>query len=296
MMWFWLAVASGFLSTFGHLLNRVVLKDKGDTLAFSFYYQVIGAVLMIPFLLLGLKLPKAILPYLFLIIIGVVDTLNIFLSMESFKYLEVSLRTIVNQLRIFWILFFSALILGEKLNLMKIIGSCLIFLGIAVAVFQKRKISWWRQLVARILSRKELKSKGILYTLVASFLVSLEMIGVKYLLFQFSYPFIIFASLSASAMVFLFWGSNLPKRTLALLTGPKSRLVWLRGIVGTISLFLALWSVSLTELSRAQPILQSFTILTVLGGVVYLKEKERIWQKLLGGVLTVLGVILVKGS
>ncbi|GAI85520.1 unnamed protein product, partial [marine sediment metagenome] len=36
--------------------------------------------------------------------------------------------------------------------------------------------------------------------------------------------------------------------------------------------------------------------LTVLGGIVFLKERERVWQKILGGILAVIGVILVKGS
>ena len=295
-MWFWLAVVSGVISTFKQLLNRTILKDKGDSLAFAFFYQVIAAVSALPLFVFGLKFPTIFFPYLVLIAIGVVDTLSSFLIMESLKCLEVSLGTVIYQLRIFWILIFSALILGESLNLEKIVGVCLIFGGISLAVFRKRRVSWLKKIMIRVLGRKDPKGKGVLVCLLASFLTALEMIGVKHVLNQFSLAVVVFIPLSVSALLFLLLAPDLKKRVLVLIKGPQRNAVWLTCVLGTIALFLSLRVMSLTEVSRANPILQSFSILTILGGIVFLKERERIWQKILGGILAVIGVILVKGS
>lgn len=295
-MWFWLAITSGIIGTGKELLNRVVLREKGDSLAFGFLYQAVPVVCALPLFVFGLKFPTSLFPYLLLGVIGVVDTLSVFLIMESFKYLEVSLKAIIYQLRLFWVLMLSIVILGETLNPDKIIGVCLIFGGISLAVFKQKKVSWFKKTVMRILGRKDQRAKGILVTLIASFLTAFEMIGVKYLLNQFSLSFVVFAVLSVSAMVFLLLAPNLKNRVSSLIKGPQRKAVWLTCLLGTIALFLSLRAMSMTELSRVNPILESFKILTILGGIVFLKEKEKVWQKILGGILTVIGVILVKGS
>lgn len=295
-MWFWLAIISGSISTIRDILNRTILKEKGDSLAFSFLCQVFPVVFSLPLFIFGLKFPPTIFPYLLLFAIGVVDTLSIFLIMESFKYLEVSLRTIIYQLRLFWVLMLSILILDESLNLAKTIGVCLIFGGITLAVFKKRKISWWQRTFSRFLDKGDKRARGILFTLLASLLTAFEMIGVKHLLAQFSVPFVVSGALAVSALIFLLLVPELKNRVMILVKGPQGRAVWLALFLGTVALLLSLRAISMTELSRVNPVLESFKILTILGGIIFLKEKERVWQKILGGILTVIGVVLVKGS
>ena len=204
-MWFWLAIISGSISTIKDILNRLILKEKGDSLAFAFLCQAFPVVFTLPFFIFGLKFPPAIFPYLLLIAIGVVDTLSIFLIMESFKYLEVSLRTIVYQLRLFWVLILSVIILKESLNLAKIMGIGLIFAGITLAVFKKRRVSWFQKIISRILGRKDRKAKGFFVTILASFLTAFEMIGVKHLLGHFSVSFVIFGALVVSSWFYFYW-------------------------------------------------------------------------------------------
>lgn len=295
-MWFWLAIISGAIGTLRELLNRIILKNRGDTLAFSFLYQVFAAVFALPFFVLGLRLPTSFFPYLILIALGVLDTLSIFLIMESYKYLEVSLRTIVYQLRLFWILMLSIILLGEGLNLGKIIGVGLIFSGISLAIFKKTKVSWLKKIVIRVLGRRDQKGKGVLVTLLASILTAFEMIGVKHLLNQFSLSFIVFAALSVSALVFLLLAPDLKDRVLTLIKSSQRKAIWLTCFLGTIGLFLSLEAMSLTELSLVNPILESFKVLTMLGGIFFLKEREQVGQKILGGILTVVGMILIKGA
>jgi len=83
---------------------------------------------------------------------------------------------------------------------------------------------------------------------------------------------------------------------MVLIGGSQGKTVLLALFLGTLALFLSLQAISMTELSRVNPILESFKILTILSGIIFLQEKERVWQKILGGILTVIGVVLVKGS
>ena len=295
-MWFWVIIFSGLIGVIKQILNRLILKKDGDSLAFAFFYQLIGAASAIPFLLLSFKFPRQILPYFLLLLIGIVDTLPTFLTMESFKYLEISLRTIFSQTRMFWLLLFSALILNESLSFDKIIGVCLIFSGIAVAVFRKSRISRLRELFFRLLGRKQTREKGIAAVLSASFITALEMIGIKYLLEQFSVPLVIFVIYLISSFVFLYLRPEVKKRLVVLIKGPQRRVVWLTGLCGSASVLLGFWAVSMTEVSRASPVFQSFAVLTVLAGIVFLKEREGIWQKIAGGILAAIGVVFIKSS
>lgn len=138
-MWFWLIIIGGFFKTAHSLIERVILREEGDSLSLAFFLQSLGVAMVMPLFLLGLKFPREILPYFVLLIVGMVDTLAFFLFIESLRLLEVSLRTIIYQIRIFFVLIFSSLFLNESLNFLKLAGSILIFLGIATAVFRRRK-------------------------------------------------------------------------------------------------------------------------------------------------------------
>jgi len=72
--------------------------------------------------------------------------------------------------------------------------------------------------------------------------------------------------------------------------------VFLTSFLGTISFYTFQQSLHFGDVSRIMPIYQSFSVLVIFGGIFLLKERGRIWQKILGGVLAAIGVVLVKGS
>jgi uncharacterized membrane protein len=64
------------------------------------------------------------------------------------------------------------------------------------------------------------------------------------------------------------------------------------GSIGCISYFISLKTGG--EISQVGPILQSSMILTVLIGIIFLNEKERLIQKLISAVLMFVGVVLLR--
>lgn len=295
-MWFWLVVVGGFFKSAHWLLERLILRDKKESVSFAFFLQFSSVVMLAPLLLLGLRFPKEILPYFVLLVVGAMDTLAVFLIKESIRLLEASLRTIIYQIRIFFVLIFASLFLNESLNFIKIIGSILIFSGIIVAVFRKRKVSWFRKVFNRVFEREGERATGIFLTLAAALVTAVELMGFKYLLNQFAVSFTLFTVSLISVFLFLLVVPNLTKKAINLVKGEKGKLVFLNAFLANISWVLFFWATSMTEASKTQPISQGMTVLTILGGIIFLQERERVWQKIFGGVLAVIGVILVKGS
>lgn len=295
-MWFWLVVIGGVFKSIHWLLERLILRDKQESVSFAFFLQLSSVVMLAPLLLLGLRLPKEVLPYFVLLLVGAMDTLAVFLIKESIRLLEASLRTTIYQIRIFFVLIFASLFLNESFNFTKVIGSVLIFLGIVLAVFRRRKVSWYKKVFNAVFIREERRATGIFLTLAAALVTAVELMGFKYLLNEFAVPFTLFTVSLISTFLFLLVVPNLIKRSLDLVRGEKGKLVFLNAFLANVSWVLFFWATSMTEASKTQPISQGMTVLTVLGGIIFLKERERIWQKILGGILAVIGVILVKGS
>lgn len=295
MLWFWLVVIGGIFDSARALTVRLLLRDKGDSLAFSFVSRVIELVLMVPFvLLLGGEVPGNIISYLILLVVGIMEALSTFLRMETSKYLEASLRTTLFKVNIFWVLVFSALFLGETITSQKIAGICLIFCGVIFSIFQKSKESRLKEWMARIVGRRDQKSIGVFLTLVASFWVAFEFVFIKYLLGIF-HPFhVVFGASLVASVVFWIVAKDLKGRVLQFMQGKQGKVAVFSCVLGTVSSVFFFFATAKAEVSRTVPISQSFAIMTILGGIIFLRERERVWQKVFGGVLAVLGVILVK--
>jgi drug/metabolite transporter (DMT)-like permease len=295
-MWFWLLVIGGLFGSIRSLISRIIMRDEEESLIYTFIYQALLAVLMVPLCFLNLKLPSAPLSYFALILVGVVDSLAVYLLLESARLLELSLRIIISHSEMVWILILGALLLQESLGAFKALGVCLIFLGIGLASFKKERVGRLKSLWQRVWAKdKTFKEKGVILVLSATTLKASEKIIVKHLLQDFSPAFVAFIIRGVSALCLLLVIENLRPRAVGFLKR-KGMLAFLHGFSGAAAFFFFLWATSMAEISRTLPITQGFSILTILGGIVFLKERERVWQKILGGILTAIGVILVRGS
>lgn len=293
MLWFWLAVLGGILGSVRFLLSRVIMRDEKEGLICAFIYQSLNAFLIIPLLGFNFKLPRTFLPFVVVFLIGVLDSLAVFLIFESAKLLEASLRKIVVNVQIVWVLFLGVFLLQESLDLAKILGVSLILGGVVMAGFEKKKSNRFKGFWLRLF-KKETREKGIVLILVGTALKSFESLVIKKLLVDFSAAIIGFGIRLSSAICLLLVIKNLKPRATAFVQR-KRGLVFVHGLTGTLAFFLFLWATSLTEVSRTVPIIQSFSVLTVLAGIVFLNERERLWQKVLGGLLAAVGVVLVRG-
>jgi drug/metabolite transporter (DMT)-like permease len=295
MLWFWITVAGGLFASARSLVSRVIMKDEEESLAYTFIYQAMLALFIIPLLGFGFKLPKTTFPYLAILLVGAFDTLAVYLFLESARFLEASLRKVVMQTQMVWILVFGAVLLQESMEIAKIIGVFLILLGVILAIYRKEEKSLLKNLWVKLKGENRSdKDKGIIFVLSAVTLKAVELVVVKNLLVEFSPAIVAFGTRATSVVCLLLIMKNLRPRVLGFAQRKKG-LILTHGLTGTGAFFLFLWATSLAEVSRTAPITSSFSILTILAGIIFLKERERVWQKILGGILAAIGVVLVKG-
>lgn len=291
-MWFWISIVVGLINAVRNLMARVVLREEEDSLAYSFVQQALVAGLAFPFLFFNWQIPEIVLPFLLLVLVGLWDTLCTYLITESYRFLEVSLRTVIYQSRIIWVVLLGFVFLHESLDWQKLMGAVFIFTGIALASLRKGGLNRAKQLVSRLKEgNKSAREKGVFLTLSTAFLTALELIVLRHLLNLFSPAVLLFGVTMTSVLVLALITPGLKRRVFRL-----PRLSFLNGVFVGICALLFYLASSMTEISRTLPVVQAFTVLTVILGIVLLKERERVWQKILGGILAAIGVILVKGG
>lgn len=290
LMWFYLVSLSGLIFTIRQLLARMILRDESDSLAYTFTQQTMTALMILPILFFNWQIPERKILLFYLFLVGVWDTLSSFLITESLRHLEISWRTIIYQSRIIWLIILGSLLLGEVLNWQKFLGGGLIFLGVVLATWRKERVGRLKLLWQRLQNGQSTeKERGILITLAAAFSTSFQLMAVRYLLNFFSSAVLILGLAGTSSLILALIMGNLKARVLRL-----PRLSFLNGALGMMGGLFFFLATAMTEVTRTVPITNAFAVLTVVFGIVFLRERESWLRKILGSLLAVVGVILVK--
>ena len=65
-------------------------------------------------------------------------------------------------------------------------------------------------------------------------------------------------------------------------------------IMASAAYYFTLKSFSLADVTLVYPFLQLATLLTVIGGIVFMKERDHFWQKIIAVVFVIAGAIILK--
>lgn len=274
--WVILAVLAGFASNFFNFVSRFALKDDGDPTAWAFLFEFIRLLIftVILFFDFSIKLDFQTLNLLFWV--GFTEFVSVYLYMKMHKFSHLSISTILSRTRLIWIPLIAFLFFAEKLQLTEYLGIGILFAGLSIVVAP----------------HKLFVDKGAIYANLAAFVIAINTILFKQtipyasnsvILVAFCLPSVIFFPIlmkNAKRRIFNEAGKNFPLK--------------LAGILGNIvSSYLLLWALHTGEVSRVNAIYQGMLIVSVLAGIIILKEKQDIFRKLLGTAVTIIGVILL---
>ena len=274
------AFAAILFSVFG-LLSRVLSVKSENPLALSAVYGFIGAIFSIPILFVEpWKFGDITLGILFVTFLATV-LFGIFEATEFFaqKYLEASRSTIFFQITPIVTFIGSVAFLHESVSLQKLFAIALIIGGNGVVAFRHG---------GHISMRGALFMLGAVFGLGSAYVADKAVfshyplglyVGITYL----------FPALYVSALI---RGQRFLQLKRELLLA--SWRLPILGAVSVLSYYMVLKTFQLAEASVAIPVIFTSTILTALGGVVILKERSNIAQKLLGAVFVVFGVSLLR--
>lgn len=265
--------------TINRLLNRHVLKET-DPYAFALITQIISALILLPLAIINFSLPKSTEAYIVLAIASFLWALVSFSTYKSYKSTEVSIRDPLNQSKLIWTLIFGILLLGEFVTSNRIIGTLIVFLGISLLMWHpERKFG-------------KFSDTGVKWTIGAAILSATVAIVDKLSLTWFKpevYGFLVFFFPMLILLAFM------PKRThhikhLFKIRG-KSAVITI--FVGTLTYYFTLKAFSLEDVTLVYPLIQLSTLLTVLGGIVIMKEREHFWQKIIATIIIITGSIVL---
>ncbi len=281
MSWIFLVLIGVLFISTSLLFQRVLLKDEqSDPFTYAIVFQLIIAILFFIYVAFtGFNLPplRPLIPYLFLM--SLLYALANFFGFKGLKTIEVSESSILWSSKAVWTMLTAAIFLREQVDLVRIIGMLLVLAGITV-------VSW---------KGKEWKlNKGHLFVLAGAFFSGLSFTNDAFLLNHFEAP-------SYSAIAFLF------PALLLLAIRPKSiskfrlfldkkrlfRMViasFLLG-VGTLGVYYSYQRGG--DASQIMPISQSSVILVVILAFIFLKERNRFTQKVIGSLLAFIGIWLL---
>lgn len=280
MNWFVYALLAALCIAAYHILSRLFLRDRGDARAFAFWTDLSGAFLLVTLAIFEKRyFHPSFLSILTIILVAIIAGTVDSLLMKGRRTEEASTTSIVNQTGSTWAFLGGLLFFGESLTTYKVVGVLLILFGNLVILWKGRRIAL---------------SPGVKYFLLGTllsntgYLIDKRMVGD--VISPATYKVVIF--LLSSLWIFM----SLPNRRKRI--SDELRLQrWAfvaTGFLLALSIFFLMKSLQLGEASRVLPIYASSVVFSVVAGIVLLKERERLSQKVFGVLVTFLGVLVLR--
>jgi transporter family protein len=283
MAWLFLAIISAILGGLTRVLQKVLLTEKdSDPYAFTFIFQITVAFFFLLYLLVtkSMNIPNLSGVIFNIILMMVFYGVGNLFTFKAFKLAEASEVAVIFASSTLWSVISAFFILGEKITNLKIVGIILVIFGLIVINYVKT--SW------KI-------NRGHLFALLAAVLFGVAFTNDLFIMKRFSSV--------ASYSMFAF---SLPS-LVPLIFNPKSIKHVPYFLKGKVFLKLAICSFIYAADAFAiyiaykmggpataiSPISATSLIFTVVISYIFLKERDRVWNKIFGTLLTLIGIFLL---
>ncbi|KUO49870.1 MAG: hypothetical protein APF76_01105 [Desulfitibacter sp. BRH_c19] len=281
--WFHLVLIYIALNSASKLLQKYsVLDEEVDPTAFSSFFLLVVSLLTIPFLYFEeIQYPTEIKIWLVVLLSSIFYTVCMILFFKSLKNIEVSQVETIATTRTIWLMLLGVIFFKENLYLSQFMGIFFIFLGLIV-------IYWIR-------GKEYHFTKYHYYTLLYAILISCAYALDKYLLNYFSVAFFQVVIYIIPALMTIVFIPNTYEKMKCLVKPQRNNYIILLccffQMLSTLALYAAY---KIGELSLVGPLAQTSTILTIVVGMIVLKERWNLKRKIIGIILTLLGIAFIR--
>ncbi len=274
--WLLLSIFAGLSSDIYNFLNRKVLKNENDASSYAWWYEVTKVIIFIVALPFFYYFTVNLENILLLLILGLVEFISVYVFMKMHAYIEISISSIVAKLRLVWTPIIAFLILHEALKNSEYVGIFVIFLGLIITVSP----------------RKIIFDKGIKFALLSSMIVPVISVLLKRTSdFSSTSIQMVFMGLPA---VFLFPVITKNWKTRVINIYKKSfREIFIATIFNCSAMALLILAFKVGSVGKVASVYQSMTIISVIAGILLLKERENVAKKLIGAAVTTIGIMLL---
>ena len=281
MNWLIYTLGSVLFYTAMNLIQKVVADKSGSPRASGFIFNFFAAAITLVIFLFNHQLgelfskPQNASAWIFLGLGGLFYGLFERSRYQAAQLLDASIFTTILTFGTLVAFIGSSILYQEPITTYKLIGASLILISLVLAAHDKRK------------NKKKISKKGLLIGLMVSTFMGLgwmlDKMGTRY--FGAS-VYSVYAWVFGLPIVF-FPSINMDKLKIEFLRSWQS-LLFLAGLNALGYLF-QLEAISMAEATRVIPMVQTTTLLTVIFGIVILKEKDNIPQKIIAAILALVG-------
>jgi drug/metabolite transporter (DMT)-like permease len=266
-------------------LWRIVVKSKTkptvNDLSFAALIDGSAAIITIVIFLCSktpFSVPMHLLPWLGLGASIVLSTIGDYLILVSSKYADVADTSILLPLSNLWIALIAVVALGESITPFRWLAIGCIVVGSMITIAKTGRILLNKGIIA-----------VLIYGIVNAIMVNIDK-GVSP---NFSLYVYIIIAYGTSSIILSFLLGRHALQTLKLEW--KRQGWWLVVIGATWALFsiMILSAYKLADVSTVIPFMRLFIVITTAYSLIFLKERERIWQKIIGSVIVTVGAILL---
>jgi len=276
--WFLLAVGAGLASNLANYTTRFLIKDDRDAASFSVSLELFRVLAFGSIALFDFYINWSLQTVGLLLLLGFIEPLAIYTFMKMHEYSHLSLSSIVSRSRMIWVTVLAFVFLNETLQVTDYFGILILFLGLSISVAPK----------------KFFVDKGIKIAILASIIAAVIVVLIKLVSNDVSLPvMMVWMSLPSVIIIPLFMKDS--KKRLKEFVQHKFHLKLLFNVFNFIAMYGYIVAIKLGSVSIVTAIYHGMIIFAVISGIIFLREREDITRKIVGSIVTILGVYLLAG-
>lgn len=276
--WFLIAVGAGLASNLANFTTRYLIKDDKDSASFSLSLEVFRVLVFGILAIFDFYINWSFKTVVLLLILGFIEPLAIYTFMKMHEHTHLSISSIISRSRMIWVAIIAYLFLGESLKLLDYIGIIVLFLGLSITVAP----------------HKFFVDKGIKISIITSLIAAIVVVLIKAVSSDVSLPvLIVWMSLPSIFIIPLFMKNQ--KTRIKTFIQNKLHLKILFNIFNFFAFYGYTLAIKYGSVSLVTAIYHGMIVFAVLAGIFFLKEREDMTKKIVGSIITVLGIFLLAG-
>jgi drug/metabolite transporter (DMT)-like permease len=274
--WVYVAVLAGFASNLYNFYNRKVLKENGDSTAYGWWTEFLrfgAAFLLLPW---DFSFTFTLSTVGILLLIGTIEMLSGYIFFKMHKHSDLSISTIISRTRLIWIPMLAFFFLGEKLTVPEYTGILILFFGLSIAVSPHKlkmdkgvQLSYISALIVAVLSVVMKAGSALVSTSVLLVFMSLVSVVCLPLFMKDAKKRITYVFKKHKTPILLASGSNI------------------------IAMYFYVYALRIGEVSKVMGIYQGMMIVSILGGIILLNERQDVGKKIFGAIITIAGILML---
>ena len=281
MTWFHWALSNAFFTSLARVLQKKAMnnyEDKSD--AFSVIYQLLPALMLLTgVLIFGSPIPDFLADWHNWVIGALSFSLGSIFLFRAYSLSQVSTTSIIFSSRVVWTMVFASILLGESLGFNEISGAVLIFLGIVV-------VSWGNGLQF---------DKGNIFAVLSALFFAIGMVNEPYLLENNETLSVIAFEMMLTAPVIILLRRKSVKDIPIVIRNVNPLLILIPSAMFAFGAFSVLSAYSSGgQLVHITPVTLTSRLFIVILSYIFLDERDKMLQKIIGVILCIAGTLIIR--